>query len=129
MTPQQADRLSSLELGLELAIDDYLLRVVDPKTGVPLPTGEEYQEQLKLARREARKAKRQAAEARRRAAETERRAAETERRAAEIQRQEAQAQLKAAEAQNEVETERRRSAALEAEIVRLRALLPPEEQS
>lgn len=115
MKPQQADRLPSSELGLDFLGDGHLLRVVDPATGHRLPTGEEYQEQLKLARREARKAKRAAAEARRNAAD--------------IQRQEALAQLKAAEAQNEVEAQRRRATELEAEIARLRALLPPDQQT
>ena len=57
LTSVQSDRLSSGELGLDLAIDRHLLRVIDPKTERRLPTGEEYQEELKLARSEARKAK------------------------------------------------------------------------
>lgn len=82
---RRADRVSSGELGLDLAIDAHLLRVIEPKTGRRLPTREEYRAKLKLARREAREAKRAAAEV------------------------------------------QRRFAALEAEIARLRALLPPEE--
>lgn len=62
MKSRKADRLSSGELGLDFAVDAHLLRVVDPKSGRRLPTREEQQEQLKLARREARKAKRRAAE-------------------------------------------------------------------
>lgn len=85
MSPERADRLSSRELALDLVIDAHLLRVIDPKTGRRLPTGEEYQEQLKLARSEARKAKRIAAKA------------------------------------------ERRSIELEAEVARLRALLPPDQ--
>lgn len=69
MTWRQADRLSSGELKLDLAVDGHLLRVIDPKTRRRLPTGEEYQEQLKSAWREARQAKRAAAEAERRTAE------------------------------------------------------------
>jgi hypothetical protein len=72
------DRLSSSELGLDFVIDEHLLRVIDPRTGRRLPTREEHQEQLKLARREARKAKRGAAESKRHAAEAERRSAELE---------------------------------------------------
>lgn len=120
MAVKQADRLSSDELGLDLVADAHLLRVVDPATGERLPTGEEYQEQLKLARSETRKAKRAAAEA-------ERRAADVERKQAAAQRKHAAVQKAAAEAQNEVQIERRRSAELEAEIARLRSLLPPDE--
>jgi hypothetical protein len=61
------------------------LRIVDPATGTRLPTREEYQEQLKVTRQEAKRAKREAAD------------------------------------------ERHRSAALEAENARLRALLPPDQ--
>lgn len=78
MKPREADRLSSDELDLVFTIDAHLLRVIDPKTGRRLPTREEHQEQLKLARREARNAKRDAAESKRAAAEAERRAAELE---------------------------------------------------
>ena len=114
----EAERLTSGEFGLDFVADEHLLRVVDPKTGRRLPTGEEYQEQLKLAKRDARKAKREAAEARREAAETERQAVE-------IQRREAAARHAAAEAQIEADIQRRRAAELEAEIARLRALPPP----
>jgi Uma2 family endonuclease len=62
MKSRHADRLSSRELGLDLAVEGHLLRVIDPKTGRRLPTREEHQEQLKLARREARKAKRRLAD-------------------------------------------------------------------
>src|SRR5487761_1485780 len=105
----EAERLTSGEFGLDFVADEHLLRVVDPKTGRRLPTGEEYQEQLKLAKRDARKAKREAAEARREAAETERQAVE-------IQRREAAARHAAAEAQIEADIQRRRAAELEAEI-------------
>lgn len=127
MASDNPERLTSGELGLDFVADAHLLRVVNPKTGHRLPTGEEYQEQLKLARREARKAKREAAEARRRAAETERREAAAERRVAEIELREAEALRKADEAQNEAETQRRRAAEFEAEIARLRRLPPPEQ--
>lgn len=83
MNPRRADRLSSAELGLDFEIDAHLLRVIDAKTGRRLPTREEHQEQLKLARREARKAKRDSANAKRQAEQAERRVAEME---AEIQR-------------------------------------------
>lgn len=120
------ERLTSGELDLDLVADAHLLRVVDRRTGRRLPTGEEYQAQLKVARREMRKAKREAAEAKRRAAETERRAAEIERRAAEIEGREAEARLKADEARNEAQIQRRRAAEFEAEIARLRGLPPKE---
>lgn len=71
MTSSDADRLSSVELGLDFIADAHLLRVIDPKTGRRLPTQEEYQEQLKLLRHEARQAKRAAAKAERRSAELE----------------------------------------------------------
>jgi Uma2 family endonuclease len=100
ITSPQADRLSSDELELDFATDAHLLRVIDPKTG-RLPTREEYQEQLKLARGEARQAKRAAAEAKRAAAEAKRAAAGAE----------------------------RRSAELEAELERLRGLLPPDQET
>lgn len=121
MPAEKPERLTSSELGLDFVADAHLLRVVEPKTGRRLPTGEEYQEQLKLARRAARKAKREAAEARRQAAETERHAAE-------IERREAEARLRADEAQNAAETQRRRTAELEAEIAKLRGLPPPEQK-
>jgi Uma2 family endonuclease len=107
----ESERLTSEELGLDFVADAHLLRVVDPNTGRRLPTGEEYQEQLKLARREARKAQRQAAEARRQSAE--------------IQRREAAARHAAADAQIEADIQRRRAAEFEAEIARLRGLPPP----
>jgi Uma2 family endonuclease len=66
----EAGGIYSSELGLRLVVDDELLRLVDPTTAKPLPTEEEYVEQL--------------------------------------------------------EAERGRAAALEAEIARLRASLPPD---
>ena len=71
LTSGEVDRLSSAELGLDFVVDAHLLRVIDPKTDHRLPTREEYQEQLKLARREAQQAKRAAAKAERRSAELE----------------------------------------------------------
>lgn len=71
MPADEAGEVYSSELGLRLVVDDELLRLIDPATGKPLPTEEEYVEQLEI--------------------------------------------------------ERERAAALEAEIARLRALLPPEE--
>ena len=62
MKSRRADRLSSREPGLDFATEAHLLRVVDPKTGRRLPTREEHQEQLNLARREVRKAKHRSAE-------------------------------------------------------------------
>jgi Uma2 family endonuclease len=133
MPADEPDRLSSAELGLEFLIDAHLLRVIDPATGHRLPTREEYQEQLSLARREARTAKRQAAEAKRQSVEAERQTAKAERQMAkakrqmvEAERQSAEAERQAAEALNEAEIQRRRAAALEAENARLRALLPPD---
>jgi Uma2 family endonuclease len=117
MKSEKADRLSSAELGLDLAIDidAHLLRVVDPSTGNWLPTREEYEQQIELARHGALEARRNASEAKRKAADAQSKAAEAE--------------SKAAEAQREAEAERRRAASLEAEIARLRALLPPDAES
>lgn len=136
MKSHQSERLSSQELGLDLVIDAHLLRVVDPKTRRRLPTSEEYQEQLKSARREARKAKRATADAKRRAevanrhAEVAKRRAEiAERHAAEVELREAEAQRKEAEAKKEAESQRRRAAALEAEMEQLRDRLKREDQS
>ena len=124
MTSEKADRLSSAELGLDLAIDidAHLLRVVDPATGNWLPTREEYEQQIELARHGALEARRNAAEAKRKAADAQSKAADAQSKAAE-------AESKAAEAQREAEAERRRAASLEAEIARLRALLPPDAES
>jgi Uma2 family endonuclease len=108
MKSEKADRLSSAELDLDLAVDGHLLRVVNPATGDWLPTREEYEQQIELARRGALEARRNAAEAQSKAAE---------------------AQSKAADAQRDADAERRRSALLEAEIARLRALLPPDAES
>lgn len=91
-------RLLSRELGLLLAADNYLLRLIDPATGKALPTEDEYIEQIARAKRAAAKAKRDAA--------TAKRAEATAKREADIQR--------------------RRAAELEAELVRLRTQLPPE---
>ncbi|HVA49060.1 MAG TPA: Uma2 family endonuclease [Pirellulales bacterium] len=107
MPQEQTDRLSSAELGLDLVIDAHLLRVVDPATGTRLPTREEYQEQVKRLRREAAEAKRATAKAGRAAAK---------------------AEQAAAKAEQDAEIERHRSAALEAENARLRALLPPDQR-
>lgn len=104
MDPATADRISSSELGLDLVIDGYLLRVIDPKTGDLLPTREEYQEQLKLARREASRAKRAATKAKRESEKS--------------QRDRDNAERQAADALH-------RAAELEAEIAKLRARLPP----
>lgn len=101
MKSREANRLSSRELALDFEIEAHLLRVIDPKTGRRLPTREEHQEQLKLARREAREAKRAAAQSKRASERLKRAAAEAERRAAE----------------------------LEAELERLRGLLPPDKMA
>lgn len=98
MKSREADRLSSRELALDFEIEAHLLRVIDPKTDRRLPTREEHQEQLMLARREAREAKRAAAQSKRASERLKRAADEAERRAAE----------------------------LEAELERLRGLLPPD---
>ena len=105
MASGEAERLASGEFGLDFVADAHLLRVINPKTGRRLPTGEEYQEQLMLARRETRNAKRQATD---------------------LQRSEAEARHAAAEAQIEAEIQRRRAAELEAEIAKLRGLPPPD---
>jgi Uma2 family endonuclease len=60
-------QLFSPELGLRLAIDEHLLRLIDPATGAPLPTDEEQAEELFLAERRAEDAAREANEARREA--------------------------------------------------------------
>ena len=105
MAPDDDGRLFSAELGLSLAADNHLLRVIDPSTGKALPTEEEYLEQFARAKRAAREAKRAAREANRAVAKAER---------------------AKAEAKREAEAERRRAAELEAELARLRASLPPD---
>lgn len=64
-------RLFSKELGLLLAIEDHLLRLIDRETGKPLPTEEELVDEAALARKEAQKAKREVQKAKRRTAELE----------------------------------------------------------
>lgn len=71
MAVDDAGRLFSPELGLRLAIDDHLLRLIDPSTENPLPTSDELAEQARLARREAKYAKRKESAAKRRVAELE----------------------------------------------------------
>ena len=81
MTPDKDGRLFSAELGLSLESEDYLLRLIDPATGKPLPTDEELAEeaqQASLARKEAKKAKREAEKAKREADNAKRRVAELE---------------------------------------------------
>ena len=100
--PSPDGSLLSRELGLVLRADGNLLRVVDPRTGQPMPTLNEavslMEDALEIARSEAQRAQ---AEAQRAQTETQRAQAEAQRAAA-------------AEA---------RSAQLEAEIERLRRLL------
>ncbi|HVX15142.1 MAG TPA: Uma2 family endonuclease [Pirellulales bacterium] len=59
MTPDANGQVFSQELGLRLLADGYLLRLVDPATGKPLPTEEEYADEAAKARREADAAHRQ----------------------------------------------------------------------
>lgn len=53
MTADATGEIYSPQLRLRLVVDDALLRLVDPATGKPLPTEEEYEEQLQQARDEA----------------------------------------------------------------------------
>ncbi|HEV3343108.1 MAG TPA: Uma2 family endonuclease [Pirellulales bacterium] len=53
-------KLFSPELGLGLAIDEHLLRLVDPSTGLLLPTDEEKDEELRRVVGEANEARREA---------------------------------------------------------------------
>jgi hypothetical protein len=64
MTADADGRLVSPELGLHLAIDEHLLRLIDPATGLPLPTDEEKDEELRRVTGEADEARREADEAR-----------------------------------------------------------------
>jgi hypothetical protein len=68
ITPDATGRLFSQELGLHLLADGNLLRLVDPATGKPLPTEEEYADEAATAQREAADARREADAANRRAA-------------------------------------------------------------
>lgn len=53
MTADDFGGIYSSELGLRLVTEAELLRLVDPATGKPLPTEEEYAEQLEAERRRA----------------------------------------------------------------------------
>lgn len=69
-----AGQLFSPELGLTLAIEDHLLRLIDPAAGRLLPTSDELAEEAREAaeaRREAKSAKRKENAAKRRIAELE----------------------------------------------------------
>lgn len=61
-------RLFSAELGLQLVIDEHLLRLIDPATGLPLPTEEEKDEELRRVTVEANEARRAAEVERQRSA-------------------------------------------------------------
>jgi Uma2 family endonuclease len=111
MELDEQGRLFSSELGILLAADKFLLRLVDPASGKALPTEEEYVEQLAKAKRAAREAKRVAAAEKRAAAAAKQAAAKAER--------------AEAKAKREAKAERRRAEDLAAELARLRASLPP----
>lgn len=99
-----AERMVSDELGLQLAIDGPLLRLTDLRTGNRLPTLQELAEKASKAENakdRAEKATRRAEEARRRAEEA------------------------TADEQREVEAQRKRVAELEAELARLRETQTP----
>lgn len=100
ITPDRQGQLFSPQLGLRLGMDDHLLRLIDPATGIPLPTDDERAEDLL----EADQARLESDQARLLA----------ERRAEEAAR-------KADEARRETEIARQRAAKLEAELARLRA--------
>lgn len=118
LTADEVGQLWSPELGLTLTIEEQLLRLIDPATGQPLPTEDEYEEQLIEAQRQVTHAQQQVAHAVRQTADAELAAARAAREAARAQRE-------AAQAERETEAERRRVAELEAELARLRASLPP----
>jgi Uma2 family endonuclease len=63
MAADDSGGISSPELGLRLVPEDELLRLVDPATGKPLPTEEEYAEELDEAKRRAEEALREADQA------------------------------------------------------------------
>lgn len=99
MTANDAEQIFSPELGLQIAIENHLPRLIDPSTGNPLPTADELADQARLAeeaRRETRNAKRRASRAERAA------------HAARIEADEA----------------KRKAAALEAELAKLRGSSP-----
>ncbi|HVA48590.1 MAG TPA: Uma2 family endonuclease [Pirellulales bacterium] len=99
LPPNDAGQLFSRELGLVLAIEDHLLRLIDPR-GKPLPTADELAEQAKQARSEVKKAERETNKAKR----------------------------DADKAKREAEEAKRQAATLEAELARLRAKLPPDDR-
>ena len=60
MAADDSGGISSPELGLRLVAEDELLRLVDPATGKPLPTEEEYAEELEEAQRQVEAERRRA---------------------------------------------------------------------
>lgn len=114
LVPATDGSLTSVELGLRLAVEGHVIRLYDLQTDQPI-----------LTRRE------QADEARRVAEEAEQRAAEEKRRATTEKRRANKAQRLAEEAAQQAQEEKRRADELAAEVARLRALLggqsPPAE--
>jgi len=114
-TPMHGASLHSEVLGLELRVEDGLLRLYDPKTGERLHTPEEAEIELRFE-----KAARQIAEDKAEDESAARQAAETKAAAAEAKAAEESATRQAAEA---------KIAAAEAEIVRLREELAKQRQT
>jgi hypothetical protein len=113
MVPAADGSLVSKQLGLRLRPEGDMLRLIDLRTGKPIPT-----------RAERAEAERRAKEEERRAKEEERRAKEEERRAKEEAQQRAEEERRAKEeAQQRAEEERRAKEELAAEVRRLQALL------
>jgi Uma2 family endonuclease len=100
----EAGQIVSRELGLRLAVDEHLLRLIDPVKGIPLPTDEELEQQARLANRAIEKAKQAERKAKAKAEEFKR---------------------EVDEAKRQAEAQRQRSVMLEAELARLRGMLPP----
>jgi hypothetical protein len=113
MTPEDDGSLISTELNVRLVPEGTMLRVIDLKTGKPVLTRAERAEQaLDLARMERRKAR-----------TARRREAEERGRVEEVKLQAEQQRQKADAAAQHLEEERRRNAALVAEVKRLQDLL------
>jgi flagellar biosynthesis GTPase FlhF len=127
LLPDDDGRLSSQELGLLLVPEAAVLRLIDARTGVALPTLDELESQaaktsraMKRVTREAERAK-QDAETAKQDAETAKRDAESAKQDAESAKRDAETAKQDAETANRrADAERRRAAALEEELKRLR---------
>lgn len=108
------------ELGFEVRAEGMLLRLINLRTGRPIPTPNEAVE----AERQQTKAERRRAKAERQRAEEERQRAEEEHKRAEEERRLREAEQKRADAEHQrAEEERQRVRSMESEVERLKALL------